>query len=61
MKSISDLKSSYKLTNEQLLIALRNCVSYYLSEDELKVFIKKAKSVTTKKNNNRSCLKPKHL
>jgi len=46
MKSIQKLQQDYNLTQKQLLIALRNCCSYYLSEEDLKPFLEKI--VTTK-------------
>jgi len=50
MKSIKDLKKVTGLNNAELLEAFRDCVRYYLSEDELQLFLEKAishKVVTT--------------
>jgi len=41
MKSIESLKEKYRVTNKQLLEALRNACSYYLCEDEVEPFILK--------------------
>lgn len=39
MKSIQRLKQDYRITEKKLLEAMRNCISYYLGEEELKPFI----------------------
>lgn len=49
MKSIKKLKNHYKVTSKELEKALRNCISYYLSEEELEPFILKIKKNYKKK------------
>ena len=41
MKSLISLMEKYNVTEFQLLKALRNACSYYLSEDEIEQFILK--------------------
>ena len=43
MTSTKDLCEFYGIKKNQLLEALRNCVSYFLSEEELEPFIERQK------------------
>ncbi len=44
MKSNEALLKKYKISQHELLTALRNCISHFLSEEELEPFILAIKS-----------------
>ena len=52
MKSIKQLKKECGINQNELLQALYECCSFYLSEDELQEFIEKQICCHCQKNNN---------
>jgi len=39
MKSLETIKEETRLTDKNLSAAMRNCISYFLSDDELEPFL----------------------